>query len=92
MNDKMILKLLKPLINEDKINDFCEYLTEKAKEFIADQKHDPEQFSIIGLAYMDDETETIKIGAGVVNQDLHIVRIFHAQELNTFANNLLKQL
>ena len=91
MNDTLILKMIKPLITEEKINSFIEYLTEKLlKEHAAEvERRDPER-DVIGLAYFEDNE--IYVAIAEVNASYEIKEIIRAEPLRDAVKRLLNNL
>ena len=91
MNDNMILKLIKPLISDEKINDFISYITEKATAESAAimAARDPEE-TLIGIAFFAENQ--IKIGYAVINSDFKIIEVIKAEPITEAATRLLKAL
>lgn len=91
MNDALILKMIRPLITEDKVNDFVNYITDKViTEYPGLMAgRDPEQ-SIIGLAFIEDAE--IRVAIAVMNPDFKITEVIRSETLAQAANRLLKNL
>lgn len=86
-----MLKMVKPFVTDESINDFCQYITEEAGNFSKKQlsELDPEQ-TVIGIAYF--EHGVLKLGHAILTDDFRLIAINPVGTINEVAKKLVKNL